>query len=105
MAFDVVLALGPEHSRIFRAAGWSRQQLTDRLHELLQIPGEEFVRGAGGIAEGLPEAMKDATLPKFRPGGLLIVYCGGGAGLFSAIIGGWVTGEIGSQPVVREIGS
>ena len=28
----------------------------------------------------------DATLPKFRPGGLLLVHAGGGAGLFSAII-------------------
>ena len=67
------------------------------------MPGSEFVRGAGGIAEGLPEKLKDATLPKFRPGGILIVHCGGGAGLFSAIIGGWVNGEMGSQPVLREI--
>jgi hypothetical protein len=103
MAFDAMLAIGPEHSRIFRAAGWSRQQLADRLHELLMIPGAELVRGAGGIAEGLPEQVKDATLPKFRPGGIHIVHCGGGAGLFSAIIGGWVTGEIGSEPVTREI--
>jgi len=103
MAFDAMLAIGPEHSRIFRAAGCSRQQLADRLHELLMIPGAELVRGAGGIAEGLPEQVKDATLPKFRPGGIHIVHCGGGAGLFSAIIGGWVTGEIGSEPVTREI--
>jgi hypothetical protein len=47
--------------------------------------------------------MKDATLPKFRPGGILVVHCGGGAGLFSAMIGGWVTGEMGSQPVLQEI--
>ena len=47
--------------------------------------------------------VRAATLPKFRPGGLLLVHCGGGAGLFSAMIGGWVTGEIGSQPVVQEI--
>ncbi len=105
MAFDVMLAIGPEHSRIFRAAGWSREKLSERLHELLQIPGEEFIRGADGIAEGLPEQLKDATLPKFRPDGIQIVHCGGGAGLFSAIIGGWVNGEMGSQPVTREIRS
>ena len=103
LAFDCMLAVGPEHARIFREAGWSKQQLAERLHELLQVPGSEFVRGAGGIAEGLPEKLKDATLPKFRPGGILIVHCGGGAGLFSAIIGGWVNGEMGSQPVLREI--
>ena len=42
-------------------------------------------------------------LPKFRPGGLLVVHCGGRAGLFSAMIGGWANGELGSQPVMREI--
>ena len=103
MAFDCLLAVGPEHSRIFREAGWTRERLAGRLHELLQIPGRELVRGAGGIAEGLPEAARDATLPKFRPGGILLVHCGGGAGLFSAMIGGWVGGAIGSQPVMREI--
>ncbi len=103
LAFDCLLAVGPEHARVFRGAGWSKQQLADRLHELLQVPGSEFVRGAGGIAEGLPQKLKDATLPKFRPGGILIVHCGGGAGLFSAMIGGWVNGEMGSQPVLREI--
>ena len=45
-----------------------------------------------------------STLPKFRPGGLLIVHAGGGAGLFSAIIGGWANGETGSQPTTRLIG-
>ncbi len=103
LAFDCMLAVGPEHARVFREAGWSRQQLLDRLHELLQIPGRELVRGAGGIAEGLPESVADATLPKFRPGGILLVHCGGGAGLFSAMIGGWAGGEIGSQPVLREV--
>jgi len=103
MAFDCVLAVGPEHARVFAEAGWSREQLTQRLHELLLIPGSEFVRGAGGIAEGLPEQLADAALPKFRPGGILVVHCGGSAGLFSEVIGGWVNGEAGSQPVHREI--
>jgi hypothetical protein len=103
LAFDCILAVGPEHARVFREAGWSRQKLLERLHELLQVPGSEFVRGAGGIAEGLPEGLKDATLPKFRPGGILVVHCGGGAGLFSAMIGGWANQELGSQPVWREI--
>lgn len=103
LAFDALLAIGPEHARVFREAGWSKAQLLERLHALLQLPGRELVRGADGIAEGVPEGMKDATIPKFRPGGILIVHCGGGAGLFSAIIGGWVTGAIGSQPVLQEI--
>ena len=103
LAFDCVLAVGPEHARVFREAGWSREKLAERLHALLQIPGDELVRGAGGIAEGAPETARGATLPKFRPGGILIVHCGGGAGLFSAMIGGWAGGSIGSQPVIQEI--
>lgn len=103
MIFDAILAVGPEHARVFRAAGWDKAKLVARLHELLMLPGAEIVRGAGGIAEGTPEHLANATLPKFRPGGLLVVHCGGGAGLFSSIIGGWANGEIGSQPVTREI--
>ena len=103
LAFDCLLAVGPEHSRIFREAGWSKADLVARLGELLQIPGSELVRGAGGIAEGLPESVAGAVLPKFRPGGLLVVHCGGGAGLFSAMIGGWASGAVGSEPVMREI--
>jgi hypothetical protein len=105
LAFDCILAIGPEHARVFREAGWDKARLVARLHELLQVPGSEFVRGAGGIAEGLPEGLKDATLPKFRENGILVVHCGGGAGLFSAMIGGWANGEIGSQPVWRTIGT
>ena len=103
LAFDCMLAVGPEHARVFREAGWTKQRLVDRLQELLRVPGDEVVRGAGGIAEGLPESVRGSVLPRFRPGGLLVVHCGGGAGLFSAMIGGWASGAIGSQPVVREI--
>jgi len=103
IAFDAILAVGPEHSRIFAEAGWDKARLKARLHELLQIPGSEIIRGAGGIAEGMPEQLKDMTLPKFKESGLLIVHCGGGAGLFSSIIGGWVNDEIGSKPVLQEI--
>lgn len=103
MAFDCILAVSPEHARVLARAGWDKQRLIERLHELLQIPGSELVRGAGGIAEGLPDHFKDATIPKFRPGGILVVHCGGRAGLFSALIGGWANGALGSQPVTKEV--
>jgi len=105
LAFDALLVIGPEHARVFREAGWSKPKLVERLGELLLVRGEELMRGAGGIAEGLPlpESARDRTFPKFRPGGLLIVHAGGPAGLFSAVIGGWASGATGSQPVVREI--
>jgi len=103
LVFDAILAVSPEHARVFREAGWDKQKLIARLHELLMLHGAEIVRGAGGIAEGAPEQFANATLPKFRAGGLLVVHCGGGAGLFSSIIGGWANGAIGSTPVTREI--
>ncbi|HIF99340.1 MAG TPA: thioredoxin [Myxococcales bacterium] len=105
MAFDCILAIGPEHARVFSEAGWTKERLVARLHELLMIPTTELVRGAGGMAEGVPPEVSAPALPKFRPGGILLVYCGGDAGLFSTMIGGWVTGEVGSQPTLREIRS
>ena len=53
----------------------------------------------------MPVGFKDLTLPKFRDGGLQIVHAGGGAVLFSAIIGGWASGAIGSEPVTVEVRS
>jgi thiol-disulfide isomerase/thioredoxin len=103
LAFDAILVLSPEHARVFLDAGWDRQRILDELHARLQIDANEIVRGAGGIAEGVPAAFAGATLPKFRPGGLMLAHAGGSAGLFSAIIGGWANGEIGSQPVTREV--
>jgi hypothetical protein len=103
MAFDAILVVGPEHARVFREARWSKARLLDELYQRLQLPGAECVRGAGGIAEGVPERFRDATLPKFRQGGLLLVHAGGSAGLFSEIIGGWINGDLGSQPVSREV--
>jgi hypothetical protein len=105
IVWDTVLVVSPEHARVFREAGWSKERLRKELDALLQVPGEELVRGAGGIAEGLPQEFAGATLPKFRDGGLLIVHAGGGAGLFSAIIGGWASGQVGSEPVTREVGT
>ncbi len=105
MAFDAILIVSPEHSRIFREAGWSKQDLRAKLHELTLMPGDELVRGALGIAEGLPDSVRGKSIPKFRPDGLHIVHVGGGAGLFSAIIPGWVNGEMGSQIVTWEIQS
>jgi hypothetical protein len=103
IGFDAILVLGPEHARVFADAGWDRARILAELHARLQLPGSEIVRGAGGIAEGVPESLADATLPKFRPDGLLLAFAGGRAGLFSAIIGGWVNGTVGSTPVTRQV--
>jgi hypothetical protein len=103
IGFDTVLVVGPEHARVFADDGWDRDRLLTELHARLQSPGSELVWGAGGIADGVPPHLKDMTLPKFRPDGILLVHSGGGAGLFSAMIGGWANGTTGSQPVTHKV--
>ena len=103
LAWDAVLVVSPEHARVFREGGWSKARLREELDRLLRRPGSQMVRGAGGISEGMPESFAGAEIPKFRPGGLLIVHAGGTAGLFSAIIGGWASGAVGSEPTTWEV--
>ena len=80
-----------------------RDDCSAELHDRLQIHGSELVRGAGDMAEGDARVAGGETLGKFRPDGLLLVHAGGGAGLFSAMIGGWANGSTGSQPVTRKV--
>src|SRR6185312_5951134 len=62
IAWDAMLVVSPEHARVFRDGGWPKARLRDELMALLQVPGAELVRGANGIAEGLPEGVRDLTL-------------------------------------------
>ena len=108
IGIDAMLVVSPEHGRVLRDAGWDRARLLAELEELLALPGSELVRGADGMAEGLPPAAlvrngADALIPKFRPGGLLLVHAGGTAGLFSTVIPGWVSGPGGSEPTTVPI--
>ncbi len=103
VAFDALLVVCPEHGRVFHSAGWDRARLLAELEPLLQLAPEELRRGSGGIEEGMPPGLDSAPLPKFRPGGLLVAHAGGTAGMFSAVIGGWVSGATGSEPVTVAI--
>jgi hypothetical protein len=105
LAFDAALVVSPDHARIFAEAGWTRDRLADELATLLQLDPAEITRGAGGIEEGVPAAGATGPLPKFRPGGLLLIHAGGPAGLFSAVLGGWIGGPAGSTPVTKEVGT
>jgi len=101
---DAMLVISPEHCRVFTDAGWSKARLHEELAKLLTLPGKDLITGAQGITEGMPENFAGADLPKFRPGGLLIVRAGGPAGLFSAVIAGWAaSGPTGSTPVSKEV--
>ena len=101
---DALLVVCPEHHRTFKNAGWSKARLYEELYRLCEIPGDELIAGAKGIAEGGPPSLAGKTVNKFRPGGLMIVRAGGDAGMFSGIIGGWSAGgPRGSLPVTREV--
>lgn len=102
LGFDAILVMGPEHARVFD--GMARDEIVAAIGAHLVRRGAELIRGADGIAEGIPEGFADVPeVPKFRPGGLMLTYAGGGAGLFSEIIGGWANGAIGSAPVTRAV--
>ena len=119
VGFDAILVLGPEHARVLTEAGWDRDRIIFELHMRLTTPLSDLIRGAGGIDEGLSPGGRQAEsptgedqappidlstqLPKFRPDGLMLAYTGGGGGLFSMIVPGWVNGETGSKPVTRPV--
>lgn len=104
MLSDAFIVLSPEHQRVFANANWSKQQVLEELTRLTTRPGEQLMGGVEGMDEGMPEFVREMELSKFKPGGLNIVRAGGEAGLFSAIIGGWLaSGDLGSSPVTHEI--
>ncbi len=103
IAFDALLVISPEHGRVLREGGWDADRLLTELDALLTVPGAELSRGVGEMAEGMPPGFEDVPIPKFRPGGLLLAYAGGRAGLFSTVVPGWVNGPGGSEPVTVSI--
>ncbi len=100
-----VLVIAPEHYAIYRDAGWDRHRITEALHAAVLRPGEEVIRGAGGLAEGVAETRAEELVPKFPPDGLELVRAGGRAGLYSAILAGWPGGRAHeeSHPITRRI--
>lgn len=100
-----VLVLSPEHYAIYREAGWDRRRIERALHEATIRPGSELVAGADGVGEGIPASRANEQVPKFFEDGLMVVRAGGSAGLFSAILPGWLAGRKREelQPVTKEV--
>ena len=109
--WDAMIAMSPEHVRVFSEAGWTRADTLQRVYDLTRRPVAELQRGAAGIAEGLPaariEAMSDENgrIPKFAQDGLELVRVGSDAGLFSGILSSWARGPRGSMMVTKTISS
>ena len=101
----VILVLSPEHYRIYREAGWDRRKIERALYEATIRPGKEILAGLDGVGEGVPASRAGEMVPKFHEDGLMVVRAGGKAGLFSAILPGWLAGRnrLELQPVTKEI--
>lgn len=100
-----VVVLSPEHWRIYKEAGWHRKRIERALFEATIRPGSEIAAGLDGIGEGVPPSRATEAVPKFHEDGLLVVRAGGPAGLFSAILPGWLAGRnpLELQPVTKEV--
>jgi hypothetical protein len=81
---NLMLVIGPEHARVFADGGWDKWRIRAELNERL----------FSAAGRKVPEPRWDAPA---------IVFAGGDAGLFSALIEGWVSGPTGSQMICHEI--
>lgn len=105
--FDALVIVSPEHCARFRDDGWSKADLRARIREVTTRPLGSWRRD-DECGEGVPPGAlgddDDMPLAKFlHDGQLPIVVAGSDAGLFSALVGGWVSGAGGSQMVTRRI--
>jgi hypothetical protein len=97
-----VFVICPEHAEMFRAAGWTKQQLRHFMFDAVHKPAAELRRG-----ETTPfarAAAPAAQVPKWAsPEAIVLIVAGGEAGRYSAVLGP-CTG-MGSQIVSREVGA
>ncbi len=111
---DAILVLAPEHVQKLAADGWGKAEIRAAIRERTArplrelLPDERCAEGIPpkilGLGSDVPEAVLATPLSKFRSDDQpTIVVAGSDAGMFSAIIGGWVAGEMGSQMVTRKI--
>jgi len=106
---DVFLVLSPEHVQTIARDGWSKDDVRARIQEVTSRPLSELLADED-CREGVPAKLAAGSDPatvrlsKFRdPAKIHVVVAGGPAGKFSAVIGGWVQGPMGSEIVTRKI--
>jgi hypothetical protein len=104
-----LFVLGPEHARTLGDERWSKQDIRQFLYEKIRRPARDLAPGSDGAETGrlknlLEDRAPDERVPKFpSPEEIVIVVAGGTAGRFSAVVPGWMGGELGSRPVTRRI--
>jgi hypothetical protein len=100
--------IGPEHAKTIGDAGWTKQDVKRHLFETVQRRAGELEPGPDGAESGRLKTLgawdPDALVPKFPSAEeIMVVVAGGTAGRFSAVVPGWMGGEIGAHPVTRVI--
>jgi hypothetical protein len=104
-----LFVIGPEHARTLGDERWSKQDVRRFLYETIRRPVRDLAPGPDGAETGRLENLiegrgPDERVPKFpSPEEIVIVVAGGTAGRFSAVVPGWMGGELGSRPVTRRI--
>ena len=104
-----LFVIGPEHACTLAADGWSKQAVREHLYQTVRRPVRDLAPGPDGAETGrlknlLEGRAPDERIPKFpSPEEIVIVVAGGTAGRFSAVVPGWMGGELGSRPVTRKI--
>jgi thiol-disulfide isomerase/thioredoxin len=104
MGVEAFVVLGPEHARTIHRDGLKKQDVHEFLFNNTGIPVRAYDDDGDGTNQtsSYQEIIVDGErcYRKFRsPDAIGIVVAGGGAGKFSAVIGGWLTGLRGSQRV------
>ncbi len=117
---EVMVVVSPEHARTFKRDHFSKDELRARIQEVTAktlrtlLPDDECQKGMpvaalpaawlGPDGQPTPEAL-DKKVPKFaRAEDIIVVVAGGGAGKFSAVLGGWASGATVSTAVTKKIG-
>jgi hypothetical protein len=101
--------IGPEHASTLASDGWTKRDVKRHLFETIRRRARELQPGPDGAESGrlndaMAETDPDAMIPKFPSADeIVIVVAGGTAGRFSAVVPGWMGGEMGSRPVTRLI--
>jgi hypothetical protein len=106
---STLFVIGPEHAKTIGEERWSKADVKRFLHETVRRPIRELAPGPDGAETGrlknlLEGRDADERVPKFPSvEEILVVVAGGTAGRFSAVVPGWMGGEMGSRPVTRRI--
>ena len=107
---EAIVILCPEHVKTIHRDGFTKEQARQFLFENTGVPVRHYSKEERAEGTQLAANYKEITVrgekcyQKFRsPESISIFVAGGTAGKFSAIVGSWSTGPVGSQMVTYPI--